>query len=272
MSLSPTFHPEFKRKATEAARLQSQILGHQLRPFMDPEAEPPLLLTYCQKCGMRVTIAARDHTLSGEALTQQCDGQQARAAQMEAYLTGLIPAQLLRRLQAAVEALEPDLRARFDPGHFDSGSWRLCSDDGVLAMRWEQPENPDYATDEDEDEPSGFTELVQLVPAETMRQARYTGPRLNPNGHENPKHWLVIPLEPGEEGLAYRDVNDRWRFRREDGVVGYFVERRHLTLGKAGSPNTPINILPSAQQGGDGEEEDAPREKGVEETGPAGAG
>jgi len=251
MSLSPTFHPEFKRKATEAARLQSQILGHRLRPFLDPEAEPPLLVTCCQKCGMRVQIAAYDHTLSGEALTQQCDGQQARATQMQTYLMGLIPALLLRRLQAEVAALKPGLRARFAPGHFDPGHWRLCSDDGILAVAWEQPEDPAYATDEDE--PGGFTELVQLVRAEAVRPARYTGPRLNPNGHENRELWLVMPLEPGEAGLAYRDSTDRWRFRREEGVVGYFVERSHLTLGKAGSLGVQINILSSTQDGEQGE-------------------
>jgi hypothetical protein len=284
MSSFPTFHPKFQRKATEAALVQAQILGHQMLPFMDAEPYFQTFMTYCKKCGMRAEIAAQNHTLCGTALTQKCDGQRARVAQMEDFMTGYIPALLLQRLQAEVDELEPELQARFDPGHFHGGSLCLCSDDGILAMRWVQPEDPEdpplYPMNGGES--GGFVELVQLVPASSIRSACYTGPRLNPKGHENSDEWLVLPLEPGEEGLAYPDSAYRWRFRRWDGVVGYVVDPRHLTLGKAvaaGAPGTRIDLLPPTQEGEQGDEgggegtgEGGFQEKSGRETVPPGGG
>jgi hypothetical protein len=91
-------------------------------------------------------------------------------------------------------------------------------------LRYEVREHPfEPISEENRQCASGVVSLEREVPLESMRWSCYNGPRINPNGHENSELWLVLPLETGEFGWCYCDSNAHWRFRREDGVVGYHV-------------------------------------------------
>jgi hypothetical protein len=228
-----SFNPSFKTKAIEASRLQSRYLGHRLGPLYEHQCEgdPPHLLGHCTVCGMRVSVDSRTSSLSGQALTNLCDHNALRAVESSAWLIGQIPILLMRRFQQELEHSDESQRELFEQGQFQPGNYALLSRDGVWALRYEIRQNPlEPIADDNRQSATGVVFTEREVEAKAMRWARYCGARINPNGHENEELWEVYPLEHGECGWFYQDREGFHRFRRDNGVVGYYVDARACRL------------------------------------------
>ena len=198
-----SFLPLFKSRAIEAVRLQTRLMDHRLTPIYDHQGEgdPPDLLAHCTACGMRVRVDSQKRTLSGEALHLPCDHDAVRRDESSAWLISQIPALMLRRFRQVLERGDPKQRAMFENGEFDPFDYSLLSRDGTWALRYEMRENcMDPISEHNPQFPDGITFLENRVDEGGMKWARYIGPRLNPNGHENRQKWLVLPLESGECG------------------------------------------------------------------------
>lgn len=226
------FDPLLRRRAIVAARAHAQLLGHNLTPFYDEHGQDtPRRIACCQHCGMKAYLDNRPalYGPDGEALSSPCDGNGLRAIESRAWLTGHIPSLLLRRLQQEVSELPADWQAQFAPGHFEPSQFALYSEDGVWCLKWFLRGQPDVPiAGDNRQSPCGLVELKRVVPAHEMRDARYVGPRLNPNLGEAQEHWLFQPLLHGEQGVGYKDSQGHWRFRRAGGVVGYYVSPDNL--------------------------------------------
>jgi hypothetical protein len=223
-----SFNPLFKSKAVEAVRLQSRYLGHDLSNLYEynVEGEPCHLLAHCANCGMRADVDSGTRTLTGDALHRPCDHSALRSIESMAWMISKIPALMLRRFQQEMPQFSEEMRALFTDGDFQPENYCLMSRDGIWSLRYEMREYPhEPISDDNRQSAGGIVTLERDVAVESIRWARYTGPRLNPNGHENSKHWVVLPLETNECGWFYCDSNGRWRFRRDDGVIGYFVKQ-----------------------------------------------
>lgn len=211
----------------QAIRAHTRKLGHSLTPFYRKtydENDGEELIACCTKCGRRINGG---YNRGDEALDGPCDGNEARALESGAWLTGHAPRLLLRRLARAVQEMDPRLHRFFDPGDFHAGNQWLLSEDGVWRLKRYLRDLPDFPVDDENPQPpEGLVELQRLVPAAQMRAARYVGKRHNPNIGDDTRYWLVQPLEPGTRGVAYQVDDDRsvhWRFRRQGGVTGYYV-------------------------------------------------
>lgn len=221
----------FQTKAIEAARLQARYQGHRLSPLHDNAGDPRRLLGHCLDCGMRVEIDHSKRHLCGDALLQPCDHNGLRRIESRAWLISKIPSLMLRRFHEELERLSDEERALFEDGDFQPDNLALVSRDGIWALRYEMRDNPFEPISEDNRQSAeGITFIEREIPATALRWARYTGPRLNPNGHENEEQWLVLPLEPQEIGWTYQDRLGCQRFRREDGVIGYYIGYADFTL------------------------------------------
>jgi hypothetical protein len=228
-----SFHSLFRTKAIEAARLQSRYLNHSLTPLYEytPEGEETQLLGHCTNCGMRVNVDSARRSLHGEGLHLPCDHNSLRCIESRAWIISKNPALMMRRFEQELEQFDEAQRALFEDGDFQPLNYALFSRDGVWSLRYEVRELPDEPIGEDNRQSAGgIVTLEREVPDESMQWSRYIGPRLNPNGHENSQFWLVLPLESGEYGWGYWDSQAQWRFRREDGVVGYYVSHRDCVI------------------------------------------
>lgn len=233
---------QLRRQMIEDARAQATSLGHRLTPFHELEAQQPNslflsapehgLLAVCQECGHEVELP----TGYGDALCLPCEPDALGAAQGQATLLSQVPALLYPRLAEAAQALPEAVALYFDPGQFDSLALCLLSNDGIWRLQWSPRLDPDSpVTDDNPQSAAGRVELHRQVAQRSIRPVRYIGPLLNPNISLAPKRQRVLPLKPGEEGLAHREEpvierggNARWRFRRLGGTRGYVVPERDL--------------------------------------------
>ncbi len=218
-------HPSTEGQRLHALCAHAKSLGHDLTPFHFETfhaVDGASRIACCQTCGRHLSFGGSG--AQSDALYYLCDGDAHRAREGLATLTGDVPRLLLARLTAAVDELPADVRRFFVPGHFDDKAQCLDSEDYVWRLEWHLRQWPNHpVAPSNPQPPDGIVELERRVPEDAMRPARYVGRPYNPNISEDPRHWLVQPLLPNTQGLAYRVDEGPWYFRRAEGVVGYYV-------------------------------------------------
>lgn len=223
-------HPSTEGQQLHAFCAHAKSLGHDLTPFHFETfhaVDGANRIACCKICGRRLSFGGSGGY--SDALYHLCDADADRALEGMAALTGGVPTLLLARLTTAVAELPDEVRRFFVPGHFDDRMQCLESEDYVWCLQWHPRKCPDGPIDQDNPQPpDGIVELERRVPEKAMRPARYVGRRYNPNLSEDPKDWLVEPLSPQTQGLAYYVDENRWYFRRTEGVVGYYVKREDV--------------------------------------------
>lgn len=230
------------REGRERAKSYTARCGHEIGDFLSDgfgDEEAQRLFCVCLKCGRRAVVFVVEDEASGESILviegaatfKPCEPDALRALEGKAWILGHTPLLLETRLSRAIEELGEGDQGRFDPGEFQPHYGRWLSDDGLLALQWtirDEPTQP--ISDDNRQSVWGTVELRALVNEDDLMPARYTGPHLDPNDAIDDDEWLVEPLEPEERGLAYRDDEDNWRFKREDGTTGFFVSPRDLVF------------------------------------------
>lgn len=207
---------------------------HGNRPALEQPlpACSPVFCGGCRNCGMRCWILAGEkRPLSGALFSTPCDADALRAVETRAYLIGESRTALEIVLQNEIDTLSAHHAEAFDPGEFDYLRQRWLSSDGTLALQWSLRWDPFMPIDEENAQSYlGLTRLIQVIPDSVLMPATYEGPGINPNVSDDEEDWLFDPLETGEAGVAYRDDLGRWRFRREDGLLGFFIDPDHLRV------------------------------------------
>ena len=233
------------REGRERAKLYALRNGHEIGDFLsdafgDEEAER--LFCVCLKCGRRALVCVVEDeadedsilVIEGAATFKPCEPDALRVLEGKAWILGHTPLLLETRLSRVIEELGEEDQARFDPGEFQPYYGRWVSDDGLLALQWKIRDEPTWPiSDDNRQSVWGAVELRVLVDEEELMPARYIGPRLDPNEpgeDDEEEEGQVEPLEPEESGLAYRDDEDQWRFKRVDGSTGFFVSLRDLVF------------------------------------------
>ncbi len=230
------------REGRERAKLYAARCGHEIGDFLSDrygEEEAQRLFCLCLKCGRRILVSVVDDEESGEGILviegaatfKPCEPNGLRVLEGKAWLLGHAPLLLETRLSRAIEQLGDDEQARFNPGEFQPHYQRWLSDDGLLALQWKMRDEPTWPiSDDNRQSVWGVVELRVLVDEEELMPTRYVGPHLNPNDSDDEEEWLTEPLQTEERGLAYRDDEENWRFKRADGTTGFFVSLRDLVF------------------------------------------
>lgn len=234
----------------DRAKSYAERLGHQIGDFITDhyQAQPAQrLLCVCLKCGGRVIVVfdaralqdgAEDAvSIEGAATFFECRPDALCALESKAWLLGESPTLLETRLRRAIEELVFEDQERFDPGEFQPQRKRWLSDDGMLALQWQLRELPQWPISPDNRQNAwGIVEFSHIVREADLMPALYRGEYLNPNldASGNPdadeENWWCDPLESNETGFAYRDDDERWRFKRKNGTTGFFVNRSDIVF------------------------------------------
>lgn len=231
------------REGRERAKIYAARGGHEIGDFLSDrfgDEEAQRLFCVCLKCGRRALVCVVEDEESGESIVviegaatfKLCEPDALRALEGKAWILGHTPLLLETRLSRAIEELGDEDQARFDPGEFQPHYQRWLSDDGLLALQWKLRDESTWPiSDDNRQSVWGVVKMHVLVDEDDLMPARYVGPRLDlnePNTDE--EEWLIEPLETEEQGLAYRDDEEQWRFKRIDGTTGFFVSLRDLVF------------------------------------------
>jgi hypothetical protein len=210
------------------AREYASSNNHRLGQFVRDGREPQSWLSLCIRCGMRAAVRPEHGMLlEGAATTQPCDENQLRLVEARAWMTGEVREMLWHRLQQTLNMLPPEQRERYWSADFQPQHYRLVTDDGTEALQWLLRAIPNQPIHESNRQSrTGIVQLETLIENDTMRPALYIGELIDPNEPED--DWPIEPLQTGELGVAYQDDLGRWRFKREDGLIGFFVKHADI--------------------------------------------
>lgn len=230
---NPMSHPLTDLINLQALSAHVKTLGHDMTVFYYNTYDPMHNAhqnACCKKCGRKLSYRGEeDHN---DAMEFSCIPDDERALESRAWLTSVSPRLLLQRLTEAVSELPTELQKFFDPGHFDASREILDSTDLIWRLQWYLRERPrDPISESNPQYPGGIVELERLVRQEDIFEARYIGPTINPNIGDDPDYWSIVELDTDTDGIAYRDDDELWRFRRITGTTGYGIhDPHHLRL------------------------------------------
>ena len=226
-------HPLTDIYNLQALSAHVKTLGHDMTVFYYNTYDPmdnAHRNACCKKCGRKLSYGGKEE--DNDTMNFPCILDDESARESRAWLTGVSPRLLLQRLTEAASELPTELRKFFDPGHFDASRQRLDSTDFIWRLQWylrERPKEP--ISDSNPQLPGGIVQLERLVSQENIFKARYVGPKLNPNIGNDEDYWLTVELDTETDGIAYRDEDELWRFRRVTGTTGYGIrDPHHLRL------------------------------------------
>ncbi|MBV9471161.1 MAG: hypothetical protein JO316_25630 [Abitibacteriaceae bacterium] len=240
-------------KLLDDARSYAHRQGHQLMPFKSDGHEPEGYLSGCNKCGMRVEVRPQTRLLiQGDATVQACAGKRPElVAQTRAWIVGESYTELEKLLDESYYQLSAELQERFYFGEYQLEQKRFVSENGFLALQWKLRAQPTEPISEENPQPiKGVVELVTLLSDDVLMPAIYRGAIQNPNESEDEGEWEMVPLLPDERGFGYRDDLGQWRFKREDGYLGFYVLKKDLEFlntAKTQSRKTPNHKVPASK-------------------------